>query len=276
MPPTTRRIHLLVGAWLAGTCFAAADERAPSPSRVKPPKITLLAVARANLGDQQLFSLTLEVANPNDAALVYTGYSSDSFDPPLTAGQISPLCHIELKRDGKWQIDPQKVDCGFGLGDVDLAARSSATFGVMIPADDWQAVKVGIGHYPGWSSEETSTTTIWSTEIARDAIETAAGKSLSQTVPERNLPVGKWTIEFANGVVESGEICKDGTASIVEPERSSRGTACEEGSATVIRFDDDRVERWTPVGERQVVEHWFPASHFSLATPVFGIAARCE
>ena len=174
MSPTTQRIHLLVAACLAGTCIAVADERSSNPARVKPPKITLGGVARADSGAQQLFALTLEVANPNDGSLSYTGYAPDSFDPLLKAGHIAPLCHVELKRDGKWQVDPIGF-CGFGMTDLELAARSSATFAIMIPADDWQAVKVVIGHYASWSNEEASTSTTWSTEIARDAIETAAG-----------------------------------------------------------------------------------------------------
>ncbi|MGH7134608.1 MAG: hypothetical protein ACREHD_02650, partial [Pirellulales bacterium] len=245
------------------------------PSRVRPPKITLVDVARANFGDQQLFSLTLEVANPNDASLVYTGYTADSFDPPLAAEHTVPLRHIELKRDGKWQPDPRGY-CGFGLADLELTAKGSATFAVTLPADDWQAVKVAIGHYPGWSNEEVSTTTTWSTEITRDAIEMAAGKFLSQTAPERNLPVGRWTIAFANGVVESGEICKDGTASVSEPQRSSTGKAKLQEGGLLLVFNDDRTERWTAIGKRFVVEHWFPAAQFPSVAPVLGIAERCD
>jgi hypothetical protein len=44
--------------------------------------------------------------------------------------------------------------------------------------------------------------------------------------------------------------------------------------AVVIAFDDDRVERWTPIGQRIVVEHWYPADSFPCATPVLGIAHR--
>jgi hypothetical protein len=40
----------------------------------------------------------------------------------------------------------------------------------------------------------------------------------------------------------------------------------------VIVCDDDRVERWTAVGQRMVVEHWFPAAQFPSGTPVLGIA----
>ena len=35
--------------------------------------------------------------------------------------------------------------------------------------------------------------------------------------PPNNLPIGRWTIDFANGVKEACEVHKDGTASVVEP-----------------------------------------------------------
>lgn len=273
MSRTNLRMHLLAAACLASTCFAVADEHSSNPARVKPPTFTLRHVTRTDYGEQRLFSLTLEVANPNDASLAYTGYTPDSFDPPLKAGHISPLYQIELKREGKWQTDPRGF-CGTGMAELELAPRSSATFAVTIPADDWQTLKVGIGHYSGWSTEETSTTTAWSTEITREAIETAAGSSPPQTMPERDLPAGTWCIEFANRVLETCEIRNDGTASVAEPRRMSSGKTSVQDGSVLIHFDDDRVERWTAVGERQVVEHWFPASQFSIGTPVLGIAQR--
>jgi hypothetical protein len=94
--------------------------------------------------------------------------------------------------------------------------------------------------------------------------------------PEACLPVGEWRVEFANGVTEACEIRKDGTASVVEPRRTSGGKATVNGGSAVIRFDDDRIERWTPVGKRFVVEHWFPGSQFPPGAPVLGIAERLE
>jgi len=35
--------------------------------------------------------------------------------------------------------------------------------------------------------------------------------------------VGQWTVEFANGVVETCDLVKDGTANVAEPKRSSQG-----------------------------------------------------
>jgi RNA polymerase sigma factor (sigma-70 family) len=95
-----------------------------------------------------------------------------------------------------------------------------------------------------------------------------AGKPLPQT----ELPVGKWTVEFANGVIEVCEIRKDGTATVVEPKRTSSGKATIKDNAIMIAFEDDRLERWRPVGKRVVVEHWHPGNQEPAVTPVLGVA----
>jgi hypothetical protein len=92
--------------------------------------------------------------------------------------------------------------------------------------------------------------------------------------PEPALPTGEWSVEFANGVVETCEIRKDGTATESEPQRKSDGKAVNKDGAIVIVFDDDRTERWTPVGKRKVVEHWYPSSKFPCGAAVRGIADR--
>jgi len=94
--------------------------------------------------------------------------------------------------------------------------------------------------------------------------------------PTDGLPAGKWSVEFANGVVETCEVKKDGTASVVEPRRSSAGKVTPRDGSFLIACEDDRLERWTPVGKRMVVEHWYPASQLPVATPVLGIAERRE
>ena len=85
---------------------------------------------------------------------------------------------------------------------------------------------------------------------------------------------GHWVVEFANGVVETCEVRADGTASVVEPARSSQGKTAAKGSAVVITFDDDRVERWSGTGASVMVEHWFPASRYPAGPSVVGTARR--
>jgi hypothetical protein len=90
------------------------------------------------------------------------------------------------------------------------------------------------------------------------------------------LPSGNWVVRFENGVVETTTVRRDGASSIVEPARQSVGWATTRGNAAVIVYRDDRTERWTQVGERLVVEHWFPSSQFPREKPVIGIAERAR
>jgi hypothetical protein len=91
---------------------------------------------------------------------------------------------------------------------------------------------------------------------------------------EAASPVGKWQIEFTNGVSERCVIGRGGVAIVDEPRRRSRARWVDSGNSIVMTFDDDRVERWTSVGKRFVVEHWFPGSQSPTARPVLGIAER--
>ena len=88
------------------------------------------------------------------------------------------------------------------------------------------------------------------------------------------LPVGKWNVEFTNGVIEVFAIGSGGEATVEEPQRRSIGVAAVKEGCIVITCDDDRIERWTPVGKRFVVEHWFPGSRQAAEAPVLGIAER--
>jgi hypothetical protein len=91
------------------------------------------------------------------------------------------------------------------------------------------------------------------------------------------LPVGKWKVEFTNGVIEECDVFVfdgGGHATVDEPLRRSRGTVVAKDGSAIMNFNDDRVERWTPAGKRFVVEHWFPGSRFLTAPPVLGIAER--
>jgi len=86
-------------------------------------------------------------------------------------------------------------------------------------------------------------------------------------------PVGKWRVVFANGVVETCTF-DQGRATEAEPLRQSTGKPVAQEGSVVIAFEDDRTERWTPVGKRFVVEHWFPSSAYPAGRPVVGIAKR--
>jgi hypothetical protein len=90
------------------------------------------------------------------------------------------------------------------------------------------------------------------------------------------LPVGRWTVRFDNGVVQTCQVSRDGSAHVVEPHRNSPGKAAVKGGAVVIVSDDDRTERWRRVEGRMVVEHWCPSSAFPAGRPVRGVAERAR
>ena len=73
-------------------------------------------------------------------------------------------------------------------------------------------------------------------------------------------------------MVEKVEIKKDATATVTEPNRTANAKVTPLQCGLLIVYNDDRVERWTPVGKRMVVEHWFPAAQFPNGAPVRGIA----
>jgi hypothetical protein len=90
--------------------------------------------------------------------------------------------------------------------------------------------------------------------------------------PEQTLPVGKWSVEFSNGVIEKVEIKKDGSATVTEPARTSDGKVTAVPGAFLFVCEDGRIERWTPVGKRMVVEHWASVDEMTTGAPVKGIA----
>jgi hypothetical protein len=100
---------------------------------------------------------------------------------------------------------------------------------------------------------------------------------VEMTAPDIELPAGKWTVTFSNGVTEVCEIHKDSTVSVLEPVQIPGRKGAATSSCVVIMFENGRVQRWTPVGKRLVVEHWFPGSHTrAAAAEVLGIAERVE
>ncbi|HEX3152385.1 MAG TPA: hypothetical protein VHR66_30205 [Gemmataceae bacterium] len=91
--------------------------------------------------------------------------------------------------------------------------------------------------------------------------------------PTSNEPIGGWQVKFANGVVETC-VFEQGKANETEPLRTSTGKLEVQDGSVVIAFEDDRTERWTAVGNKWVVEHWFPSSSYPASRPVVGIAKR--
>jgi hypothetical protein len=90
--------------------------------------------------------------------------------------------------------------------------------------------------------------------------------------------IGRWNVEFANGIQQVHELRNDYTATVKSDTLnwSSRGRIERDGKSVTITYRDDRVERWTPVGDRMVVEHWYPASRLPITAPVLGIGERAK
>jgi hypothetical protein len=43
-----------------------------------------------------------------------------------------------------------------------------------------------------------------------------------------------------------------------------------------LKFDDDRIERWTKIGQWIVVEHWPSSDQFPGRSPVLGIGEKMK
>lgn len=92
--------------------------------------------------------------------------------------------------------------------------------------------------------------------------------------PQEPFWTGCWRAEFANGIVQTYLLAKDGTATVDADVWHDTGSIEISDGCLIVRFTEDRTELWTRVGDRMVVEHWFPASHLPTQRPVLGIAER--
>ena len=194
--------------------------------------------------------------------------------------ELTDLAHLELR--------------GTPINDAGLAHLEGLTKLEEINLYDTTVGDVGLEHLKGL-------TKLRFLMLKQTNVTDAGVKKLKQALPDceishsprnppRNAPIvllaGRWNVEFANGVKQTCEIREDETASVAEPGRTSGGKVGVQNKAIVIAYDDDRVERWTLVGKRLVVEHWAPvpgsprwAGHAPLrplptSTPVLGIAER--
>ncbi len=57
--------------------------------------------------------------------------------------------------------------------------------------------------------------------------------------------VGRWKVQFANGVKEAVRIGSDAKTLVSQPERTAAGSVEVRDRSVVISYQDDRVERWT-------------------------------
>lgn len=101
-------------------------------------------------------------------------------------------------------------------------------------------------------------------------------KPIGVTPRPKDAPAwgGTWWTKFANGVNQRNTMrqadCRGGN----DHGWSSEGKIDHDNGRIIVTYDDDRIERWTRVRHRMVVEHWHPASAYPDATPIVGIAER--
>jgi hypothetical protein len=88
------------------------------------------------------------------------------------------------------------------------------------------------------------------------------------------LPVGQWDVTFADGTTGTRTIKQDEVNAVIKDKWSFAKKPVAEEGAFVIRYEDDRVERWTRVGEQIVVERWASAAGFPSARPLQGVAQK--
>jgi hypothetical protein len=157
--PTWNRTKLFVVLLLsvAGALGMAPVIAADEAKTVKPPEV------RATIQKDPYGATVFEVTNPNDVAIPYIGYTSDSFDGGLPQGEIAPLYHVELKTADGWKKHEMGW-CGTGRGHVTLAPKSTVRFGVHLPAGEWTAMRVG----PSWSDPASPPAGVWPVVWSRE------------------------------------------------------------------------------------------------------------
>ena len=131
----------------------------------EPPKPTAPVLRLAGTAESGGFvALTFEVTNPNANPLPYLGYTSDSFDPKIPMGTIVPISKTELLQAKEWK-EHKTGWCGTGIGPVTIPAKGKVIFAVLIPAGEWEKVRVGLVWFA--TADEKSPQTAWSDGIDR-------------------------------------------------------------------------------------------------------------
>src|SRR5262245_14114480 len=141
-----RLIATMLAAWVL---LITANAPAADAPELLPPQVKFTGV---KVRDGHSF-WTFDVANANDVAVPYVGYTSDSFEGGLSEGTSSPIYRVQLQRAGEWK-DHSIGFCGTGIGPAKIASKSKVTFEVVPPAGDWTAARVGLSWYDAADTEE--------------------------------------------------------------------------------------------------------------------------
>lgn len=74
------------------------------------------------------------------------------------------------------------------------------------------------------------------------------------------LPTGEHEVVFQNGVVQKCTFGEGSTVKVTQSNRTAEGTVEIEDGRIAVRYQDDRLEQWTPANKAYIVNHWHPAS----------------
>lgn len=168
MPRTAVHVLLVIPA-----LFTVAFTPLTAPStlsddgRIEAPKIRYREGSNRPAGEGHV-TLVFEATNPDESPLPYIGYLADSYSPPIPDGEIAPIYRVEFRRDGAWT--PHMLGfCGTGRGEVAIKPEGKATFTVVLPDEDWDAVRVGVTWY-ATPDRSGPTSAAWSEPVTREAI----------------------------------------------------------------------------------------------------------
>jgi hypothetical protein len=153
---------------LAATGHFFSAQAAAPPARRPVPAIRFIGAKEADTFPFRV-RLVFELTNPTNKPLGFIGFRANSFNPPIPKGRAMPFWVADLRQAGKITDSRDgSGGCGYGLGRVEIQARSSATFGVALPEGGWDDMVVRIpASLPGESEWVVSDT------ITRKQIEKA-------------------------------------------------------------------------------------------------------
>jgi hypothetical protein len=91
------------------------------------------------------------------------------------------------------------------------------------------------------------------------------------------FPTGNWAVEFENGVTGTYEFSPGGIVKWTQESRTATGTLKRSGGSFIVEYEDDRLERITPSGQRLLVQHWCPIATYPQSPPLAkGVALRAR
>src|SRR5258706_1428211 len=103
---------------------------------------------------------------------------------------------------------------------------------------------------------------------AKPAAEAALKEHSGAEWGDASAYLGKWKIRYTSNVHKTYVINRTGSVEWTEESRTGKL------NGGLLEFDDGRLERITPVGDRLLVEHWTVKGSYPNEFPILGIAIR--